>query len=71
MFDDLFKFRNSRIEELIRVLWGQEPIKQIANKVGEVIADVWLMQLVLRDKMAELKGLTLDQVNAVSGGTTQ
>jgi hypothetical protein len=29
------------------------------------------MQLVLRDKMAELKGLTLDQVNAVSGGTTQ
>jgi hypothetical protein len=71
MFDDLFKFRNSRIEELIRVLWGQEPIKQIANKVGEVIADVWPMQLVLRDKMAELKGLTLDQVNAVSGGTTQ
>ncbi len=71
MFNDLFKFRNSRIDQLIRVLWGHEPLKQIADKVCERIADAWPMQLVLRDKMAELKGLTLDQVNAVSGGTTQ
>ncbi len=64
MFNDLFKFRNSRIDELIRVLWGHEPMKQIADKIGEIIAEVWPMQLVLRDKMAELKGLTLDQVNS-------
>jgi hypothetical protein len=39
-------------------------MKQIADKIGAIIAEVWPMQLVLRDKMAELKGLTLDQVNS-------
>ncbi len=64
-FQDLLKFRNRRIDELVRAVWGHEPLAQTAGKVCEIVADVWPMQLVLRGKMAELKGLTLDQVNAV------
>ena len=71
MFQDLFKYRNSVIDKLVYAVWGHETFEQITGKVGEIIVDCWPMQLLLRERMAQLKGLTLEDVNGVAGGTIQ